>query len=172
MKSEAFSATMINSLASRTKTYLASQAGIDVTEARLVTGKRDRLELQQSTAIIGVGGSIGLLIAFSFPQGIVDILYDRLTANIAVPAGDEALYRRASVTETANIIVGNCTADFSINGERIAISPPILLEETKYIHRMKNATFDSISMVTAYGCFDINLVGPRDMFDAHLNCLQ
>lgn len=168
----AFPKTVINSLVNRTKSYLASQAGIDVTDTRRITRNLDQLELRQSTAIIGVGGSIGILIAFSFPQEMVDVLYDRLTANIEVPAGDEALYRRETVTEMANVIIGNCTADFSIDGECISISPPILLEAAKHIHRLKNAMFDSISMVTAHGCFDINLVGPRDMFDAHLNYTQ
>jgi CheY-specific phosphatase CheX len=163
---------LITSLINQTKSYLASEAGIDVTDTRRVTGNLDQLELQQSTAIIGVGGSVGLLIAFSFPQEMVNVLYDRLTANIKIPAGDEDLYRRATVTEVANIIIGNCTADFSTEGERITMSPPILLEETKHIRRMKSAMFDSISMVTAYGCFDINLVGPCEMFDAHLSYTQ
>jgi len=169
MKSES---TLINSLVNRTKHYLASQAGIDVTEARRATGNLDQLKLQQSTAIVGVGGHIGLLIAFSFPQALVDVLYDRLTANIDVPAGEEALYRRETVTEIVNIIIGNCTADFSTDGERISMSPPILLEEAKHIHRIKDAIFDSILLVTAHGCFDINLVGPREIFDAHLNYMH
>lgn len=173
MKAEAaFPKAVITSLIDQTKHYLASQAGIDVTDARRAMGNIDHLKLQESTAIIGIGGSIGLLIAFSFSQKIVDLLYDRLTANIEVPAGDEALYRSETVTEIANVIIGNCTADFSTNGERISMSPPILLEGTKYIHRMKSAMFDSISLVTEYGCFDINLVGPREMFDAHLNYMQ
>jgi CheY-specific phosphatase CheX len=168
----AFPQAVIASLVERTKSYMASQAGIDVTDARRGIGNRDQLELRESTAIVGVGGNVGLLIAFSFPQAIVDILYDRLTAGIDVPAGDEALYRRETVIEVANIIIGHCTADFSSDGENISMSPPILLEETKHIHHMKNATFDSISMVTAHGCFDINLVGPHAMFDAHLNYSQ
>jgi len=86
-----------------------------------------------------------------------------------VPPGEEDLYRCSTVTEVANVIIGNCTADFSSFGERISISPPILLEGTKHIHRMKDAMFNNVAIVTAQGCFDINLVGPRDMFNAHLD---
>ena len=163
---------LIASLVNRTKSYLASQAGIDVTDARRVTGTLDQLKLRQSTAVIGVGGSVGLLIAFSFPQEIIDVLYDRLTASLEIPACDEALFRRETLAELANVIVGNCTADFSNDGEHISISSPILLEKTKHIYRMKDAMFDSISLVTAHGSFNINLVGPREMFDAHLNYAQ
>jgi len=171
-KEMAFPEMVVASLVNRTKNYLASQAGVDVTDAQRTTGDLDQLELRQSTAIVGVGWSIGLLIAFSFAQEIVDVLYDRLTADIGVPAGEEDLYRREVVTEVANIITGNCTADFSTGGKRISMSPPILLEAAKRIHRMRNAVFDSISLVTAHGCFDISLVGPRDLFDAHLNYTQ
>ncbi len=164
--------TLIAALVDRTKTYLASEAGIDVTDARRATGNLNQLKLQQSTAIVGLGGKIGLLIAFSFPREIVDVLYDRLTAGIDVPEGDEALFRRETVTELVNVIIGNCTADFCTDGERISMSPPILLEEAKHIHRIKDAIFDSILLETAHGCFDINLVGPREIFDAHLNYMH
>jgi CheY-specific phosphatase CheX len=167
-----FPDTVISSLIERTKSYLAAEVGIDVAEVRNSAGDIDRLELREFTAVIGVGGSVGLLIAFSFPRSFVDILYSRLTAGIKVPPGEEADYRRSTVTEVANVIIGNCTANFSADGERICISPPILLEETKYIHRMQDAMFNNISFVTAHGCFDINLVGPRDMFDARLDYVK
>jgi CheY-specific phosphatase CheX len=164
-----FPNAVISSVVNRTKNYLANEVGIDVAEVNKSAGDLDLLELKEFTAVIGIGGSIGLLIAFSFPRNFVDVLYSRLTAGFTVPPGEEALYRRSTVTEVANIIIGNCTADFSEFDERISISPPILLEETKYIHRMKDAMFNNISIVTAQGCLDINLVGPRDMFNAHLD---
>lgn len=170
--SAGFPNVVVASLVLQTKNYLTCEAGIEVTEVKRATCDLDRLNLKQSTAVIGVGGDFGALIAFSFPEEMVDVLYDRLTAGIAVPAGEEALYRREAVTEMANIIMGNCAARFSADGGRVSMSPPVLLEESKPIPRMKNAIFDSVSMVTLHGSFDINLVGPYDMFDAHLNYIQ
>ena len=164
----AFPKTVIASLVGRTKCYLADEIGIEVTAVQEVIGALDSLKLKEFTAIIGVGGGLGLLIAFSFPRKLVDILYERLTADIQVPPGEEALYRGSTVAEVANIIIGNCTADFAGHGEQVSISPPVLLEGTKQIHRLKDAMFDCISMVTAHGCFDIDLVGPHEMFDARL----
>lgn len=157
------------SLAGRTKSYLAEQAGIDVTEMHAATEDVEHLKLRQATAIIGVGGSVGLLIAFSFSHELADILYKRLTAGIAIPADQEAGYRDAAVTEIANIIIGNCTTDFAGDGERVLMSPPVLLEDTKSIYRMKNAMFGTVAMVTPHGAFDIHMVGPTDMFDEQLN---
>ena len=167
-----FPNAVIASLVSQTKDYLAREAGIEVTHVRRMARSLDQLKLRESTAIIGVGGDFGALVAFSFSQEMVDVLYAHLTAGIDVPAGDEELYRREAVTEMANIIIGHCTAHFAAGGGRVSMSPPVLLEAAKPIPRMKNAIFDSVSMVTPHGSFDINLVGPYDMFDAHLNYIQ
>ena len=163
-----FPNAVILSVIDRTKNYLANEVGIDVMQVSSAAGELDRLDLKEFTAIIGIGGSIGLLIAFSFPRDFADILCGRLTTGFNVTPDEIAPYRRSTVTEVANVIVGNCTADFTDFGERICMSPPVLLEETKYIHRMENAAFYSISIVTAQGTFDINLVGPWDMFNTRL----
>lgn len=167
-----FPNAVVASLVDHTKDYLMCEAGIEVTHARRAARSLDQLKLRQSTAIVGVGGDFSALIAFSFPEEMVDVLYHRLTATFDVPAGEEALYRREAVTEMANIIIGHCTARFAASGARVSMSPPVLLESAKPIRRLKNAVFDSISMVTPHGSFDINLVGPYDMFDAHLNYIQ
>jgi len=157
------------SLAGRTKTYLTEHADIDVTEVHAVTEDVDHLKLRQASAVIGVGGSVGMLIAFSFSQELIGVLYERLTAGIGIPPDQEAVYRDATVTEIANVIVGNCTADFASHDERVSLSPPILLEDAKGISRKKNAMFGTIMMVTPHGPFDIHMVGPQDMFDDYLN---
>lgn len=167
-----FPNAVINALVDQTKNYLLREAGIDVTHARRGPRSLDQLTLKQSTAVIGVGGDFGALIAFSLPEELVNILYERLTAAIAIPAGQEALYRREAVTEMANIIIGHCIARFSANGGRVTMSPPVLLEAAQPIPRLKDAIFDSVSMDTPHGSFDIHLVGPYDMFDAHLNYIQ
>ena len=157
------------SLADRTKSYLAAHAGIDVTAVNVVTDDVDHLKLRQATAVIGVGGCVGMLIAFSLSQRVADVLFERLTAGIEVPPDKEADYREAAVTEVANVIIGNCTADFTADGGSISLSPPVMLEETKSIFRMKDAMFGTVTMETPYGPFDIHMVGPRNMFDAELN---
>ena len=161
--------TVAASLADKTKSYLATQAGIDVTGMHAVTDDVDHLKLRHASAVIGVGGSVGMLIAFSFSQRMVDALYERLTAGIEIPADQQSAYREAVVTEIANVIIGNCTADFASNGECVSLTPPVLLEDTKSICRMKDARFGTVAMDTPYGPFDIHMVGPRNMFDSQLN---
>ena len=164
--------TVLSSVIDRTKEFMATEVGISVTRATKAAETIDRLQLREFTAIIGVGGNIGVLVAFSFPKNLVDILYSRLTAGLKVPPDEEDSYRRSTVTEIANIIIGHCTADFSSHGARVSISPPVLLEETKYVHRVKDSALRSVSLVTAHGCFDINLVGPSSKYNARLECVN
>ena len=70
----AFPKTVIASLVGRTKCYLADEVGIEVTAVQEVIGALDSLKLKEFTAIIGIGVGLGLLIAFSFPRKLVDIL--------------------------------------------------------------------------------------------------
>jgi CheY-specific phosphatase CheX len=156
-------------LAGRAENYLAEHAGIDVLGARVATDDVDHLRLRHLTAVIGIGGSIGMLIAFSFSQPLADMLYERLTADFDIPAEQESDYREAAVSEAANIIIGHCTADFAADGEVVSLSPPVVLEDTKSIFRMKDARFGSVMMETPHGPLDIHMIGPRNMFDAELN---
>jgi hypothetical protein len=157
---------MSDSLVERTKSFLAAHIGIDVVDVRVATQDVDHLELRQETAVIGFGG--GLLIAFSFPQEMIDVLYRRLTESIVVPPGEEALYRRAAVSEVANVIIGHCTADFAADGKHVSISPPVVLEDAKNLYRTPNATFGTILIGTSHGSFDIYLIGSRNMNEFYL----
>jgi CheY-specific phosphatase CheX len=161
--------TVAASLANRTKSYLADQAGIDVTEMQSVTEDVDHLKLRHASAVVGLGGKVGLLIVFSFPRELVDVLFGHLTAGIQIAPDQQAVYRDATVTEVANVIVGNCTSDFADRDTCISMSPPVLVQDSKSIHRMKNAMFGTIMMATPHGSFDIHMVGPQGMFDAQLN---
>ena len=161
--------TMAASLATRAQSYLADQADIDVTEVHAATENVDRLKLRPSTSVIGVGGSVGMLVRFQFFAGDHKRPLQRLTGDIAIPPDQEATYRDAVVTEAANVIIGNCTADFTKDGGHVSISPPLMLDNTKSIHRANNALFGTISMVTSNGSFEIHMIGPKDMFDEQLN---
>ena len=143
--------------------------GIDVTEMRAARDNIEHLKLRHLTAVLGLGGSAGLLVAFSFSQQIADVLFRRLTAGILIPPEQEADFREAALAEFANVVVGHCTGEFSKDGEHVSLSPPVVLEDAKSIFRMKNAMFGTISMDTPNGPFDIHMVGPRDVFDAELN---
>lgn len=165
---------VIGSILARTRSYFDEEFGIKVIELDpgLDKGKTDTLDIHGLTAVVGVGGPVSLLIAFSFEEHLVDVLYTRMTADIEVPAGEEEQYRGSVAAEIINTIIGNCTADLQQRDHAISLTPPMILDHVKHIHRMQNVVFVNRSLKTEYGCVDINLVGPGELFDNSLNYVR
>lgn len=160
---------VMDSILSQTRSVLHSEAAVEVLGAETFDSDVTELQLHDLTAIAGLGGPISLLIAFSFERSLIEAIYLRFTADIDVPDGDEALYRRETAAEIVNTILGHCTGDFHDIEQSIALSPPVIVEDARYIHRPKSAVFASMRVRTAQGIVTVSLVGPRELFDDHLN---
>lgn len=160
---------VVAALLARTCSYLAEEFGVEVSEVSRDRGDIELLAIYDLTAIVGVGGPVNLLVAFSFERKLADVLYERMTEGIEVESGEEDLYRGSVVAEIVNTVIGNCTADFQQAGQSISLTPPVVLDQAKRIQRMKNATFISRTVHTDFGCLDINLVGPTELFDDKLD---
>ncbi len=162
-------AQVVASTLERTRSYFEEEFGIDVSDISRDSGDIATLDIHGLTAVVGVSGPVSLLVAFSFDESLVDVLYRRMTAEIEVPPGEEDIYRSSVAAEILNTILGNCTADLQQRDKAITLTPPMILDSAKHIHRMKNALFISRSLSSEFGSVDINLVGPGELFDSSLN---
>jgi CheY-specific phosphatase CheX len=162
---------VMDSILSQTRRVLLSEAALEVLDTESLDCDVDNLQLHDLTAIAGLGGPISLLIAFSFERSLIEAITQGFTADIGIPEGEEAFYRRETAGEIVNTILGLCTSDFHEIEQTIALSPPVILEDARCIHRPRNAVFASMRLRTASGIVTTSLVGPREMFDDHLNCL-
>lgn len=161
---------VMRSVIARTRSHFESEYGIGVTETGAGGGDLDSLTLLDMTAIIGMGGSVNLLIAFSFQEGLIDTLYRHMTSEFEVNPDEVEMYREAAAGEVVNTILGHCTMDLQqAEGPIISMTPPVILDRVKTIRRMKNAMFYTQTMHTVTGCMAISLVGPRELFDTHLD---
>ncbi len=166
-------AVVMQSVINKSRAYFDSEFGIALTETSSNAGALNLLKLLDMTAIIGLGGGVNLLVAFSFDYSQINFLYQRMTAEFEVKAEEVDTFREATAGEVVNTILGHCTVDFpQVNGHAITLTPPIIIEQVKCIHRMKNAMFHSQSLKSDYGCMDINLVGPCDIFTPNLDYLK
>lgn len=160
---------IMHSVISRTRTYFEGELEIIPTETSSNAGNLDTLTLLDMTVIVGMGGAINLLIAFSFQDGLIDVMHERMTDGLDIRPDEIEMYREASAGEAVNTILGNCTVDLQDMDRRgIVITPPVILNQVKTIRRMKNAMFYTQSMSTALGCMKISLVGPRELFNTNL----
>jgi len=149
--------------------HFCQELGIEVTDESSEVGEVSRMALRDLTAIIGLGGSVNLLVAFSFDLSLANRLFERETQGIVISADECQDFLLATVAETANTILGHCTADLSENGALIAMTPPALIEQAKILHRPRGTTFARLSFQTADGQLDIDFVLPMGAFDLNLD---
>lgn len=161
---------VMQSAIARTRGYFDSEFKVSVDEVDCGAGDLDSLTLLDMTAIIGMGGGINLLIAFSFDEGLINTLYQRMTDDLDVQPDEVQMYREATAGEVVNTILGNCTMDLQKLGQQIiSMTPPIVLDHTKTIRRMKNSMFYTQTLHTKFGSMTISLVGPRELFNTNLD---
>lgn len=165
-------AAVVAATLERTRSYFEEEFDIKVADISQDSGNVATLDIHGLTAIVGVGGPVSLLVAFSFDQRLMEVLYARMTDGIEVLAGDEEMYRGSVAAEIINTIIGNCTADLQQRDEAITLTPPMIIDSAKHIHRMKNAVFISRCLNSEFGSVDINLVGPGELFDSGLNYVK
>lgn len=172
MKTHQWVAAVVASTMERTRSYFEEEFSMTVADISHDGGNVDTLAIRGLTAIVGVGGPVSLLISFSFEQRLMDELYARTTDGMDIPAAQEDAYRGSVAGEIVNTIIGNCTGDLQNHGEVISLTPPMIVDSVKHIHRMKDAVFISRSLQCEFGHVDINLVGPRELFDNSLNYVK
>jgi CheY-specific phosphatase CheX len=156
----------------RTSAYLRDEIGLEVSTKTMAIGNIDVLELRDTTIIVGTGGPVSLLIAFCFDRTLLDHLFQKATASLDIASHEESLFMRETAAETVNFIIGHATADLAIDGNDVTLSPPVVLEGGRRIHRPKKAMFATLELSTNYGILDVFFVGPPELFDQKLNILS
>lgn len=162
-------AQMMSSLGERTQLYLECETGIAVTAIAETDNAPAALALDHMTAVVGIGGDTGMLAAFSFSPQLAEALFLRLVEALGLPREEAEDFRAAGLSEMANVIAGNWIAEFSPPGTRTCLTPPVLVEGARHIHRAPQAIFRTLSIATEAGSLSIHLVGPKNMFDLYLN---
>lgn len=160
---------VMQSVIARTRSYFASEYDISVSEPDPDESNQDALMLRETTAIIGLGGRVNVLIAFSFENRLICALYERMTEGFAVAPDEVEMYREAAAGEVVNTILGNCTIDLqTLDRLGISMTPPLILNEVKTIRRMKGSQFYRSCLNTAWGAMTVCLIGPREQFSTRL----
>ena len=164
---------IMQSIIKRTRDYFNGEFGIGLIESDGDCGDVDSLTLHDITAILGMGGTANVLISVSFDEKLITILYNKMTSDFVVKDDEVNMFREATAGEIVNIILGHCTVDFQeMKTQTVSLTPPVILHKVKHIHRMKNAMFYTQCLRTEFGNMDINLVGPRELFNSNLEYVK
>lgn len=131
--------------------------------------REDQFTLREMTAIVGVGSSQGLYIAFSYDLPLVKAMTRKYTAELTIAPEEEDLYMRETALDVVNVIIGNCTADLARQREVIALSPPVLALGARTMQGRPKSAVAVMALTFPEGALDIAFVGPKLLFDEHLN---
>ena len=162
----------MDAILSRSRSVLASETALSVNGVEASSQNPSQLILHDTTAIAGLGGPVGLLIAFSFEKNLLDAIFERFTDDIDVPDDEIPIYRREAAAEIINIILGHCTMDMKYVDQTITLSPPVVVDQAKSIRRPKDAVFANMRIATDEGNLDVSIVGPKQLFDEKMNYIK
>jgi CheY-specific phosphatase CheX len=96
----------------------------------------------------------------------------RYTAELTIAPEEEALYMRETASEVVNVIVGNCTADLASQGGLVTLSPPVLALGARTIQGRPKTAIAALTLTYPEGALDVVFVGPKLLFDDHLNYME
>jgi CheY-specific phosphatase CheX len=153
----------------RTLSFMRDEIGLEPISIEHHMHDEKSVVLRPITAIVAVGSKSGLYIAYSYDLSLIREMTRLYTAGLTYPADEEELYIRDTASDVVNVIVGNSTAELASRGELITLSPPMLMVGAKTIHSRDGSTVAALTAHFAQGALDVAFVGPKVLFDQHLN---
>jgi CheY-specific phosphatase CheX len=153
----------------RTIAFMRDELGLATTRIERHTHHEKSVVLRPITAIVGVGSRAGLYIAYSYDVSLIRAMTRKYTSGLDIANSSEELYIRETASDVVNVIVGNSTADLAKRGELITLSPPVLVVGARTIQGRDESTIAALTLHFPEGALDVAFVGPRILFDEHLN---
>jgi len=153
----------------RTLAFFRDELGLEPTALERRTYDEKCVVLRAITAIVAVGSRAGIYIAYSYDLSLIRAMTKLYTAGLSVADDEEELYIRETASDIVNVIVGNSTAELASRGELITLSPPVLMVGAKTIQSRDGSTVAAITARFPDGALDMAFVGPKILFDDHLN---
>jgi len=165
-------AAVVKVVERRTIDFLHNELNLAVKEISRYLHNEQSVQLRDVTAIVGVGSRTGLYIAYSYDASLLRTMTARFAAELTIAPDEEALYMRETASEVVNIIVGNCTADLAQQGGMVTLSPPVLALGARTIQGRPKTAIAALTLVYPEGALDVVFVGPKLLFDDHLNYME
>ena len=159
---------MVKAVTTRNISYLKNEADLEVIKVTHTLQSLKWLKLRDLTSLVGIGGALGMYIAFSFEKNVIRKIFEVYTQELEVEPEMESAYIEETAGDVVNVIIGNALADLPDNVPSITLTPPIVMSEAKRISRHKDAYFYMSVFLTEYGKMSIMYIGPKDFFHDNL----
>ncbi len=160
---------IMSALSGQARSFLESEAGIEVYGVCFNHSPVSRLKLSYLTSVLSINTCINMFLAFSFEKELIYSILGTYAMDLDYHEGEEDIYLEETASEMSNIVAGNSTAVFLPKEHPVSISPPIVITEAKSILSHNQARFYSMEIQTSKGALFTYLVGPKHLFDSQLN---
>jgi CheY-specific phosphatase CheX len=165
-------AAVVGIVERRTIDFLRDELGFSVESISRRLHHEESVELRELTAIVGVGSHKGLYIAYSYDASLIAAMTKRFAAELTIAPEEEGLYMRETASEVVNVIVGNCTNDLVRRGDTVTLSPPVLAVGARTIQGRPKTAIATLTLNYPEGALEVAFVGPKLLFDDHLNYME
>ena len=166
---QAVTQAVIDSVVKHACKYFMDEMEIEALPGAPFSGDIKSLSVRDIIAIIGLGGPVSLLVAFSFDRSLLEAMFTVATAGLDIAEDERETFMREVAAETINVVLGHSTADLSTYGNNVTLSPPVLIEDASKVHKPRGAYFTTVTITTGSGSFDIDFIAPKHLFKASLN---
>ena len=153
----------------RTIAFMRDELGLTPNGVTRRTHHEKSVRLRPITAIVAVGSRAGLYIAYSYDVSLIRAMTKRYTSGLGIGNDAEEVWIGETASDVVNVIVGNSTADLAKRGELVTLSPPVLMVGARTIQGRDESTIAALTINFPEGALDVAFVGPRILFDDHLN---
>jgi len=168
-KKAKFEHSILLPLVERSITYLRDdlEIGIESDKIELISPKK--IDLKKNTSMIGIGGSVQLLMTIGYDDELLDKLVEVFLEGEEIEDEDELQEIKDSVScEILNTIVGNALKN-PVDNTTLSITPPILISEAKSLSKQKDSQIAIAIIKTEFGELLLTVVGPKELFTDTLN---
>ncbi|MBB4266765.1 chemotaxis protein CheX [Roseospira visakhapatnamensis] len=160
---------LFDSILSRTRQVLSEEAGITVRDGTVASRAADIRRPHAVTVLATLGAPVSALVAFSFEEPLLESLVEGMTGPLIMDGDDVGPYREDCAAEAVNMALGLGTADLPSGGMAISLSPPVVLDNTQWAHRNRDAFIATMRVITDKGVLDVSVADARDPLDAPIN---
>lgn len=133
--------------------------GLSISSSIVNPDAAKQMELRQITVMIGMSGPVNTIIAFTFDLKIGQKILTIENAGLSISEDEYEEYLQATMSETANIILGHCTQDLANNDHAVILSPPIFIENATSISQASSGVnITNIKLQFIEGDIDIDII--------------
>ncbi len=160
---------LIKAVEDRSRNYLQYEMELPVKTVEHAPKQVKSLSLRDMTALVSLGGSFSVYIAFSFDVKVMRHIFETYTADIEIDPDEESMYIEETAGDVINTVIGNAMGSMPDGSDAISLTPPVVLPGARNITRHKDAYFFMTDFVTDLGTMSVMYIGPMKFFTTNLD---